>query len=144
MTEQVDLDALYHIADVAEFLNESITMSPDQFRTVLHEMTANRAVVEAMGELMGEVRDMSAKVMAERNTARVALARIVDEFGDYESLRQSREICDDRMQKLRDVRTLHKELSSEKYAHDFLTNAAFHAVIEMLGQILDGTFVSET
>lgn len=143
MTEPVDLEALYHVTDVADFLGEQIKMSPAQFRTILHEMTANRAVERSLAVQAGEVRDLTRKVAAELEVVRAELARIVDEFGDYESLRQSREICDDRIQKLQDVRILHRELSSEKYAHDFLTNAAFHAVIEMLGEILDGTFVSE-
>jgi len=177
MTDRVDLEALNHVIEVAEFLGEPIKMTPAQLRTLLHEMTASRAVEQGMVAQLEEVRDgvvkASARLIeltdenrnlraenaelrdtiptgtmemldrvhsAERmaNDAYVALERITDEFGDYEGLRQSREICDDRIAKLRNVRALHAEFTSERYAWDHLHNAAFGAVVTILGNVLDG------
>ena len=159
MTDRVDLEAMYHLTEVAEFLGEPIVMAPAQLRTLLHEMTADRAVEQGMAAQMEEVRagvrkvtakshddaetiaDLSGVLRAYENenaAVRAELARIVDEFGDYEGLRQSREICDDRIAKLRNVRALHAEFTSEKYEWDHLHNAAFGAVVTILGNVLDG------
>lgn len=156
MTEPIDLSILDLVADLADTVGEEVKVTPDQFRAIVAEMRANRESLNKLSTRLIEISDAHLKLRMERDglasqveqtlldrdRARWDLGQIVSEFGDYESLLQSREICDTRMHRLANVRTLHAELTSEKYAWDHANNAAFHMAMDFLGHVLDGEGVN--